>query len=138
MKTKRIEWEWSSHLSIPSCELQTYMQTLAMGIILAHQSGNMSPVDDNRTEEKIAEYPFNPLGELVDQEDLSRKIVKDCIFYRLFEDKMVHMQISHCWSSFNSTDTEGRAAVTDLGAYYRVSIVEIDRIAYSVIEVKPE
>lgn len=126
MNAHRIVWQWcSQNISAPPQNLQAYLQNLAMGVVHAHQGGNMTPLSGDRLQEKTTETAFDPTGENKAEDGLNTKKVKDRIFYRLFEDMLVHVEIFYCWTSFDFTDTEGKSMEHDNGAHYLVCIGEI-------------
>lgn len=126
MKAHRIVWQWCCQsISVPDKEIQNQLQILVMGVILAHQGGNMSPLENSRIESRTNVHPFSPDNEPSELEGMSFKMIKDLIFDRLFEEMKVHVEIFYCWNSYDLPSTNGTTVEHDNGIHYQVSIGEI-------------
>jgi hypothetical protein len=126
MNAHKIVWQWCCQsISAPDRETQNYLQTVAMGVILAHQGNNLSPLENSRIEDKTSTRSFSPDDEPSELEGMDFKTVKDLIFDRLFEEMMVHVEIHYCWNSYSLPDITGAVKEHDNGAHYQVCIGEI-------------
>lgn len=134
MNALYIEWRWITvSISLPEPSLQDFIQKMAMGVIYAHQDGNVSAVAERRGQEKTTHSDFDPTKEKPKGDAPEFTVVKECIFERPFEEKMICVSISHCWTSLMASPAEGAPPEeTDLAAHYLVEVQEISGFATSI------
>lgn len=95
-----------------------------MGVIHAHQLGNLKPLSE-RTQEIRLEASFDPVTKPNPRDGITSKMVRDRIFDMIFRELCVHVEIFHCFNSYQIPDDKGGDVEEDTGAHYEVIISEL-------------